>query len=162
MHTATKQVRERAKLIDINNFLAQKRLAIVGVSRHPQDYTRVVMREFVVRGYEVAPVNPNCTAVEDRSCVSRVGDVAPPVNAALIFVPTDRIGEVVKDCAANGVRHIWIRQQVDADAAATLARLRAEGIGVVVGECPLMFLPNAGFFHRFHGMLAKVTRQFPR
>src|SRR5512146_851422 len=161
MRTAARPA--RTKLADINDFLAQKRLAIIGASRHPQDYTRVVMREFLVRGYEVAPVNPNCPAVEERPCVARVRDIAPAVSAALLFVPAAQMKEVVRECAAAGVRHLWIRQRVDdSDTAQAIADCRAQGMRVVTGECPLMFLPNVAFFHRFHGMLTKITGRYPR
>ncbi len=153
----------RSKLADINVFLAQKRLAMIGTSRHPQDYTRVVMREFLARGYDVAPVNPNCEAVEDRPCAARVRDVAPAASAALVFVPPAQLGDVLRDCAVAGVRHIWIRHRIDDPSTAnTVAALRAQGIGIIAGECPLMFLPNAAFFHRFHGMLTKITGRYPR
>jgi predicted CoA-binding protein len=44
--------------------LARKRLALVGVARDQKDFTRVVQRELVRRGYDVVPVNP-AAAVED-------------------------------------------------------------------------------------------------
>jgi hypothetical protein len=40
-------------------------------------------------------------------------------------------------------------------AAVELCRLR--GIRVVEGECPYMFLPAAGFFHRAHGFLRRLA-----
>ena len=43
----------------IDDFLSRKRLALVGVSRNPQDFTRSMFREFRRRGYDVVPVNPN-------------------------------------------------------------------------------------------------------
>ena len=62
-------------------FMGQKRLAIVGVSRNPQDFTRVLFREFLKQGYDVIPVNPNATEVEGRKCFARVGDINPGVGS---------------------------------------------------------------------------------
>jgi len=50
-------------LQDIQSFLDLKRLAVVGVSRNPTDFTRVLFREFRNRGYDAVPVNP---AVRER------------------------------------------------------------------------------------------------
>ena len=35
------------------------------------------------------------------------------------------------------------------------------GIEVVVGECPFMFLPQTGFVHRLHGFCKKLTGRYP-
>jgi predicted CoA-binding protein len=41
----------------IDRFLDRRRLAVVGVSRDPRDFTRGVYRAFVERGYDAWPVN---------------------------------------------------------------------------------------------------------
>src|ERR1035441_3344310 len=50
----------------IQDFLGQKRLAIVGVSRQPKDFSRAVLREFREKGYDAVPVNPAAREM-DRS-----------------------------------------------------------------------------------------------
>jgi uncharacterized protein len=47
-----------ANLVDIRDFLAHKRFAMVGVSRQPKDFSRSLFHEFLNRGYEAVPVNP--------------------------------------------------------------------------------------------------------
>lgn len=53
-----------SSLARIREFLGQKRLAIVGVSRQPRDFSRALFREFCSRGYEVVPVNPAAREIE--------------------------------------------------------------------------------------------------
>ena len=43
---------------EIDKFLSNHRIALVGVSRNPQDFSRAVFRELTARGYDVVPVNP--------------------------------------------------------------------------------------------------------
>ena len=43
----------------IDSFLSCRRIAVVGVSRDPKDFSRAVFRAFVERGYDAVPVNPN-------------------------------------------------------------------------------------------------------
>jgi predicted CoA-binding protein len=69
----------------IDDFLGQKRLAIVGVSREPNDFTRALFREFLTRGYDVAPVNPAITEMEGQHCFARLQEVAPPVDGAVLL-----------------------------------------------------------------------------
>jgi hypothetical protein len=38
----------------------------------------------------------------------------------------------------------------------------ANGMSVVAGQCPLMFLPGAAWFHRFHGLVKKIAGSYPK
>ncbi len=160
---ATKQKRSglRAKLAEIKEFLAHKRIALIGVSRNAQDYTRVVMRELLSRDHDVVPVNPYAGEVEGRRCFARVQDVQPGVAAALVFTAPEDTEQAVRDCAAAGVRQVWLRRGAR-ELAEAVSLCEEKGIRVIAGQCPLMFLPEAGFVHRFHGHIAWVFGQYPR
>ncbi len=151
----------RPKLAEINEFLAQKRLAFVGLSRNPHDYTRVLMRELQAKGHEVVPVNPGATEIDGRPCYARVQDIQPAVQAALVFTAPNMVEEVVRDCAEAGIQKVWIRKS-DASSAPAIAFCRERGMGVIAGECPFMFLPNQMFVHRFHGLVSKIFGSYPR
>ena len=45
-------------LDDVQDFLAQRRIALVGLSRNSKDFSHVVFREMCNRGYDMIPVNP--------------------------------------------------------------------------------------------------------
>src|SRR5579885_654854 len=61
----------KTSLNAIQDFLAQKRIAFVGVSRDPKDFSCSLFREFVKRGYDVVPVNPNASEVMGRQTFKR-------------------------------------------------------------------------------------------
>ncbi|PYX41387.1 MAG: CoA-binding protein, partial [Acidobacteria bacterium] len=42
---------------DVQDFLALRRIAMVGVSRDPEDFSRKLFREMCDRGYDMVPVN---------------------------------------------------------------------------------------------------------
>ena len=50
----------------IDSFLSCRRIAVVGVSRDPKDFSRAVFRAFVERGYDAVPVNAAGGEVEGR------------------------------------------------------------------------------------------------
>jgi hypothetical protein len=55
----------------VNDFLAQKRIAVAGVSRSPATHgANAVYRRLRERGYQVFAVNPNATQVEGDACYS--------------------------------------------------------------------------------------------
>ena len=71
----------------IEDFLAQKRIAIVGISRERPHISIQLFEEFCRRGYDVAPVNPNIAEIFGQRCFARVQDIHPTVDAALLLHP---------------------------------------------------------------------------
>lgn len=62
---------------EIRDFLAQKRIAMVGVSRDPKETSRILFKEFVSRGYDMVAVNPNATEINGRPSIARLEEVTP-------------------------------------------------------------------------------------
>ena len=69
----------------VRDFLSQKRLAFVGVSRQPKDYSRALFREFCARGYDAIPVNPAVAEIEGRRSFARVQDIDPVPDGVLVL-----------------------------------------------------------------------------
>lgn len=146
----------------IDAFLAGKRIAFVGLSTHAEDFSRSVAKELAQHGYEIAPVHPGVDRIEERTCFSRIADVPAPVDFALVMVPAARALSVVKECEAAGVRRVWLHRGAGPGAVSdeAVAYGAAHGVELVAGECPLMFLPNAGA-HRAHAWMKKVDGSYP-
>ncbi|MGO9257172.1 MAG: CoA-binding protein [Bryobacteraceae bacterium] len=151
-------------LLDVQDFLALHRLAVVGVSRNPKDFTRLLFREFLNRGYDAVPVNPGIREMEGVACFASLSDVAPPVEGALLLTPPEVTEQVVEECAAAGVRRVWMYRAAGRGAVSLSAAVfcAANGIRVVKGECPFMFLPEAPWIHRAHGMCRKLVGRYPQ
>ncbi len=148
----------------IDDFLGRKRIAMIGVSRNPRDFSRNLFREFVARGYDMVPVNPSLSEVEGRPCFSRLQNVSPPVDGALLMTSPEMTERVVHDCAEAGASRVWMYRAggtgaVSADA---VAFCESNGMAVVAGECPYMFFPHNGLLHGAHGLIRKITGTYPR
>jgi len=152
-----------ATLTDVQHFLGRRRLAIVGVSRNDRDFTRVLFREFVKRGYDAVPVHPGVAEIEGRPCFGHIGEIAPPVDTALVLTPAAVTNEVVHDCAAAGVTHVWMFRAAGAGAVSpeAVAFCRSQGIRLVDGECPFMFFRGSGFIHQVHRLIRRITGRYP-
>src|ERR1039457_5011371 len=92
----------------IEDFLAQKRIAMVGISREPTNFSVMLFEELCRRGYDMVPVNPNIAEVLGRRCFARVQDIKPPVEAALLMTSPTITETVVSDCAEAGIRLVWM------------------------------------------------------
>src|SRR5215831_8363964 len=83
----------------IRDFLAQKRIAVVGVSHDPKDFSRNLLRTLRQRGYDAVAVNPQMNYVEDVPCFAALADITPPVDGALLMTSPAVTGQVVQECA---------------------------------------------------------------
>lgn len=155
---------EKVSLETINDFLAQKRIAMVGISRDPKDFSVMLFDEFCRRGYDMVPVNPGMNEVSGRRCFARLQQIQPPVDAAILMTSPAVTESVVGDCAEAGIRRIWMYGAGVQGAVSPKAIefCRANEIQVVPGECPLMFWRDSGLGHRLHGFVMKIIGRYPR
>ncbi len=155
---------EHASLEIIREFLAQKRIAIAGMSRDPTSFSSVMFTELQRRGYDVVPVNPNASALQGQTCFARMQDIQPAVDAALLLTSPEATESVVNDCAEANIKRVWMYKAAGKGAVSekAIARCHQLGIQVVPGECPFMFLPETERIHRFHGFFRKITGRYPR
>jgi len=154
----------RNKIQAVREFLALPRIALVGASRKQQHYSRMVMNDLTIRGTEVFPVNPHAGEIGGLRSHAHVSEIQPPPDGALLLVPDHAAVTAVEECLAAGIRKIWLRQAEDSTpfCRQAAARARAAGATVVSGECPLMFLPNAAWFHRLHGAVNRLVGIYPQ
>lgn len=155
---------KNASLEIIEDFLAQKRIAMVGISRDPASDSGRLFEELLRRGYDVVPVNPNTAGVQGWRCFARVQDIQPPVEGVLLMTSPDVTEAVVKDCADAGIRRVWMYRGVGKGSVSekALAFCQERGMQVVPGQCPYMFLPDVAGVHRLHGFVRKIMGRYPR
>ncbi len=148
----------------IRDFLGLKRFAFVGVSREPKDFSRALFRDFLAKGYEPVPVHPDGTEVEGRRCFQRLGEIQPPVEGALFMTPPAVTDALVRECAGAGITRVWMYRGAGVGAATpeTIRFCEANGMAVVPGECPYMFLPGQPLVHRLHGFVRRIMGSYPR
>jgi len=150
----------------IDAFLDGTRIAVVGASRNPKDFSRTVIRALRAHGCDVAPVNPKAADVEMEGapCVARVQDVAPPVACAYLLLPSDAVGDTLRDCAEAGVQRVWVQGYLGPQELPETHHAFCEerGIELIAGYCPLMFLPEASPLHRIHTAFLRLIGRGPK
>lgn len=154
---------ERTKYSQITEFLSMKNLALIGVSRNPQDYSRNLFKELLKLNYNVFPVNPNSSEVDGYKCYPVVGEISSQLDAAIILTPSATLVNIVEDCVTKGIRHIWIYNgnEKDENLRTSYQICQEYNINFIFGFCPFMFLPDGAFPHRIHGKIAKFFGKYP-
>jgi uncharacterized protein len=151
-------------IAEVRDFLALQRIALVGLSRDPKDFSRVLFRDMCDRGCDMVPVNPAAGELEARRCFARVQEIEPPVEGALLMTLPRDTERVVRDCAEAGIGRVWMHRGGGPGSVSREAVdfCHQHGIHLVEGCCPFMFLPHTPFFHRVHGFFLKLTGAYPR
>jgi hypothetical protein len=148
----------------IDDFWQLKRIALVGRSRDPKHFSNDVWRELEQRGYDLVAVNPRASEIDGGHAFARLQDVQPPVEGALVMTPPRVTEQIVKDCVEAGIKHVWLHRGggVGSVSPKAVEYAAENGLDVVVGHCPFMFLPGTPFFHRPHAWLKRLTGSYPR
>ena len=148
----------------IDGFLAAKRIAVIGASRHEKEYSRSLYKELLSHGYDAIPVNPYVEELDGRRCYKNVKEISPSPERALIVLPEDKTEQAVIDCADAGVKDVWLHRHVAGGVSDTRAIFRAEerGLNLITGFCMFMFLPKSAFIHKLHGGIMRLVGIYPR
>ena len=146
-------------------FLAHQRIAVAGVSRtDTNEAANLVYRKLRDGGYEVYPVNPNATSVEGDVCYPSLDAIPAGVDAVFAATHPDATPEVVRQCVELGIRHVWMHRAFGQGSVSreAVALCEENGIRVIPGGCPMMFLAPVDLGHRcmrwFLGLAGKLPR----
>ncbi len=148
----------------IDDFYANKRVALIGASRKKSKYGGMLLKELKKRGYDVVPVNPNASEIEGIKCFANIGEVNPPVNVAFAVVPPSEQEKVAKEAAEAGIKTLWMHEHVMKGVSnpAAIGVLENRGVGCITGFCPMMFMPNTGLPHNIHKAIMGLFGALPK
>ena len=133
----------------VATFLRGRRIAVAGVSRHPNQAANAVFRKLRGAGYEVCPINPKASEVEGARCYSDVAAVPGQLDGVVIATAPDISAQLVRQCSDHGVRHVWFHRSFGNGSVSEEAvrECHARKIDCIVGGCPLMFCDPVDFGH---------------
>lgn len=147
-------------LASIESFLSPKQLAIVGASRNPRKFGRVVYDTLKKKGFTVYPVNPNAENLDGDICYRDIASLPAGLDRVYIVTPPEKTAENVRQSLDRGIRHIWIQQRSDTGEA--MAILKDADVNLVHNQCILMYAEPVKGAHRFHRFLNKLFGSYPR
>jgi predicted CoA-binding protein len=145
-------------------FLAQRRIAVAGVSRDSKQPANLIYRRLRDAGHEVFAVNPYAAHVEDDAAYPTVLDIPGGVDGVVVVTPPDAAVEVVRDCISAGVPRVWLHRGLGpgSSSEAAVALAREHGLTVIPGGCPNMFGATSDPGHRCLKVLLQAGGKVPR
>lgn len=150
----------------VEDFLAQKRIAVAGVSRenskHPA--ANLIYRRLKTTGHEVFAVNPKLQSFEGDRCYANVASIPGGVDGVVIITRPETTERIVRDCVAVGIRRVWMHQSVAKGSSVSQDAVQychEHDISVVAGACPMMFGEGVDFGHACMRWLLSLTGKMP-
>jgi hypothetical protein len=144
----------------ISDFLSQRKLAVVGVSRAKNKFGNAVVKELKAKGYDVFPVHPEADAIRGKHCWRDLGSLPEPVGGVVIVVHPPETERVVKEARAAGITRVWMQQGAESPAAVQYCE--ENRMSVVQRECILMYAEPLGWFHGAHRWLWGLFGRLPK
>lgn len=146
----------------VEDFLAQKKIAVVGVSDQRETGCNLAYRTFKERGYVVSAVNPRMTEFEGAPCYPDLTSIPEKPDAVFILTNPNITEAVVQECVDLGINHVWMHCMMGTKPGLTpgmtsvsqdaVRVCRENGIAVIPGSCPNQFL-GSDFGHKLMKVL---------
>ncbi len=140
------------------DFLAQKRIAVAGVSRTENDAANSIYRKLRDNGYTVFAINPNAETVEGDPCYHDLKSIPGGVDGVVIVTTPEVTEQIVRECSEAGVTRVWMHRSFGAGSTSDAAVRYCEehGIAVIPAGCPMMFC-SPDFGHRCMKWIMQMT-----
>ena len=150
----------------VDDFLAQKRIAVAGVSRdnsrHPVG--NLIYHRLKKTGHDVFPVNPHMQMFEGERCYPDLQSIPGGVDGVIVITRPEATERIVHDCSEAGVRRVWMHQSVSKGSSVSAAAVKychAHDISVIAGACPMMYGPGADVGHTCMKWILRLTGKLP-
>ena len=150
----------------VHEFLAQKRIAVAGVSRNNTQHPvgNLIYRRLKTTGHDVFAVNPQMRTFEGDRCYPDLKSIPGGVDGVVIITRPETTARIVRDCNDAGVPRVWMHQSLLKGSSVSPEAVdycRQHGISVIAGACPMMYGDGADFGHTCMRWILRVTGGLP-
>jgi uncharacterized protein len=140
----------------VEDFLAQKKIAVVGVSDQRETGCNAGYRRFKAAGYSVYAVNPRLTSFDGDPCYPDLKSIPEKPDAVFVLTNPQVTEQIVQQCIELGIQRVWMHCMMGTKpglaagmtsvSQEAVRQCRENGITVIPGACPNQFL-NPDFGH---------------
>jgi hypothetical protein len=145
------------------DFLAQPRIAVAGVSRDSKQPANLIYRRLRDTHHDVFAVNPNAAEVEGDRSYASVSDIGGGVDGVVVVTTPEVADGVMADCVKASVPRVWLHRGIGPGSISehAIAYGREQGVSVIAGGCPNMFGATADPGHRCMLAMLRLTGKIP-
>jgi predicted CoA-binding protein len=126
----------------IDQLLALKTWAIVGLSNNPERAAFGVAKLLIEKGHTIIPIHPKAEQVHGQSGYAKLSQVPVKIDVVDIFVNSELAGVVVNEAIEIGAQGVWLQLDVIDEGAIT--RAKDAGLLAVMNRCPAIEYKKRG------------------
>lgn len=145
--------------IQVESFLAERKMALAGVSSKTKKFGNAVYKELKGKGYELFLIHPSAKEINGVVCYADISLLPEKVGGLVTVVPPEQTEKLVREAHAAGIHKIWMQQGSESESAIQFCQ--DSGMVVIHGECILMFAQPRGI-HKFHHWLWGLFGKLPK
>jgi len=150
----------------VHDFLAQKRIAVAGVSRDNSRHAvgNLIYQRLKRTGHDVFPVNPHMQTFERDRCYPDLQSIPGAVDGVVIITRPETTERIVRHCNDAGVPRVWMHQSIGKGTSVSREAVeycRQHDSRVIAGACPMMYGAGADFGHTCMRWFLKLTGGLP-
>ena len=142
----------------VQNFLAQKKIAVVGVSDKRETGCNLAYTKFKENGYQVFAVNPRISTFNGDACYPDLKSLPEKPDAVFLLTNPKVTDQIIQQCVDLGIKYVWMHcmmgtkpglaTSMTSVSPSAVEVCKANGIEVIPGSCPNQYLnPDGG--HKF-------------
>ena len=120
---------------EIKDVFTLKKIAVIGMSRHPVKAAHFVPKYLSEQGFDITPVNPTADEILGKKCYPDISSIKYHIDIVDIFRPSEQILSVIQDVIKKKPNVIWLQEGIHNAEAEKLAM--KEGIIVIFNRCML-------------------------
>jgi uncharacterized protein len=150
----------------VQDFLAQKKIAVVGVSDKRDTGCNLSYKKLKENGYQVYAVNPRISIYDKDVCYPDLKSIPEKVDAVFVLASPKVTEQIVQQCVELGIKYVWMHCMMGTKpglaagmtsvSQSAVEMCEANSIAVIPGSCPNQFLrPDFG-----HAMMRGLWRMF--
>jgi hypothetical protein len=148
----------------VDDFLAPgRRIAVAGVSRQGDQPANLIYRKLRDAGYEVWAINPAADRIEDATCHPDLAAVPAKLDGVVAATPPAATEDLARQCRELGIPRLWMHRSFGTGSVSPAAVESAsqDGLTVLAGGCPMMFVKPIDPAHRCMRWILDLTGGLP-
>lgn len=145
------------------HFLNQKTFAVIGLSRGDDNTAKLIYDKLNSTGHTVYALHPSESEVKGIPCHPSLADTPSPVDAAVVVTQPKHNADIIKAALANGLQWLWLHKSIGNSVEPEAVRVgREQGLNIIDGACPMMFLDPVDGGHKCMKVLMSWTGRIPK
>jgi predicted CoA-binding protein len=140
----------------LQDFLAQKRIAVCGLSRTKDSGAGAIYLKLRNHGYQTFAIHPTAQELHGDPCYPNLSAIPGGVDAVFIMNSPDISEEIVDEAVKLGIKRVWMHNNTFMPSSVSdvaVAHCQAAGINAITVGCPMMFLEPDVFHSCMRWML---------